>query len=227
MGCTLAIIPARRDSRGLEKKHLRLLGGQPVITHTINAATAAKRVDRVLVSTNDPLVARVARRAGAEVPFLRPEHLAADDTPTHLVILHAVEWVEAQDEAVAIVVLLQPTSPLRGTTEIDDAVALLDDPTIHSAVSVAPTPFPSNVLGTLANGRFFRFSTRSGGRQVVPPAMRVTGGVYVWRRATLNDGDLLGGGPAALVVDPEEAIDLDTAEDLKEARRIIRRRGGR
>src|SRR5438552_3620575 len=121
---TLAVIPARGRSKGLPGKHLRLLGGEPMITHTIRAALGAQRVDRVVVSTDDQAIAGVARVAGAEVPYHRPEELATDETPMFRVIDHAVRALESDGESVSVVVTLQPTSPLRSAQEIDAAIAL-------------------------------------------------------------------------------------------------------
>ncbi|HET6745287.1 MAG TPA: acylneuraminate cytidylyltransferase family protein, partial [Candidatus Limnocylindria bacterium] len=150
----LAVIPARAGSKGLPGKHLRRIGGEPMIVHTIRAALAARSVDRVVVSTNDPAVARAARRAGAEVPFRRPEELAADDTPTAPVVAHAVAWAEREGMRVDVVITLQPTSPLRDAGQIDAAVQLLDGGLVRSVASVATLGVPSSVVGSLAGERF-------------------------------------------------------------------------
>ena len=221
---TVAIIPARKGSKGLPRKHLRLLGGQPLIVHTIQAALAAKRLDRVLVSTDDEEIARVAKRAGAEVPFLRPERLARDDTPTVPVILHAVDWLESTGADVTLVVTLQPTSPMRGAVDIDAAISLLDDPGVRSAATVTPLSWPASVVGRIKDGVFIPL-TSSGDpvrRQVSDRAVRLTGAVYVTRRALLNEGLLLDGSAAASLVDGASAIDIDSAADLAAARRALR-----
>lgn len=194
-----------------------------MIVHTIRAAQAARRIDRVLVSTNDPAVARVALRAGAEVPFRRPDELARFDTPTMPVIRHAVEWVEASGVNVGIVVTLQPTSPLRGASAIDAAVALVDDRT-RSAVAVAPLGLPISVVGYTDDSAFHpAWLGDDGRRQAVPPAARITGAIYVTRRDLLASGRLLDDAPAALELDGPAAIDIDTAADLAAARRALRR----
>jgi CMP-N-acetylneuraminic acid synthetase len=224
---TVAIIPARGGSKGLPGKHLRLLGGQPMIAHTVRAACQARRIERVLVSTDDPAIARAARRAGAEVPFMRPAELAADDTPTHPVVEHAVAWLESQGQRVDLVVTLQPTSPLRGASQIDAAVALLDRSDARSAVSVAALDLPASVVGWLDGDRFLRArDDRDARRQDSPPAARITGGVYVTRRDLLAEGRMLDERPAALLVDAATAIDVDTAADLAAARRALRAGGG-
>jgi CMP-N-acetylneuraminic acid synthetase len=225
---TVAIIPARGGSKGLPGKQLRLLGGRPMIAWTVRAACGARRLDRVVVSTDDPAIGRAARRAGAEVPFLRPADLATDETPTLPVIEHAVAWLEARGEKVELVVTLQPTSPLRDASQIDAAVALLDESGARSAVTVAALGLPASVVGWLDGDRFVPSGLDGDGRrQAAPPAARITGGVYVTRRDLLREGRLLDERPAALPVDPATAIDVDTEADLAAARRVLRASGGR
>jgi CMP-N-acetylneuraminic acid synthetase len=221
---SVAIIPARAGSRGLPGKHLRLLGGVPLIVHTIRAALDAHRIDRVVVSTDDKAIARVARAAGADVPFERPADLAGDTTPTLPVIQHAVAWLEAHGKPIAIVVTLQATSPLRGAAEIDATVALLDAGSVRSAVTVTPIGLPATVVGTLVDGRFqvLQMGLRDVRRQAAPGAVRLTGGVYVTRRDLLAEGRLVDDAPAALLVEGPSAIDIDDAEDLALARRALK-----
>jgi CMP-N-acetylneuraminic acid synthetase len=221
---TVAVIPARAGSRGLPGKHLRLLGGEPMIAHTIRASLAARSIDRTIVSTDDTRIARIARRLGAEVPFLRPAELAADDTPTLPVIQHAVAWLEASGSTVDLAVTLQPTSPLRDGAEIDAVVSLLADPAVGSAVSVASLGHPISVVGALRQGRFEAVSVGDPRRQASAPAARITGAVYVTRRALLGAGRLLDDRPAAHLVAGPSAIDVDTADDLAAARRAWRAR---
>jgi CMP-N,N'-diacetyllegionaminic acid synthase len=219
---TLAVIPARAGSRGLPGKHLLLIGGSPMIMHTIRAATAAGRVDRVLVSTNDTAVARVVRRVGVEV-LARPDELAQDDSQTLPVIQHAVQHAEADGDRFELVVTLQPTAPLRTAAQIDAAIALLDDPRVRSGASVSRLGIPMSVIATLADGHI-RLVDRGNDarRQASPPAVRLTGGIYVTRRDLLDEGRLLDDWPAGLVLDEASALDVDTAADLAEARRLSR-----
>jgi CMP-N-acetylneuraminic acid synthetase len=222
---TLAVIPARAGSIGLPAKHLRHIGGQPMIEHTVRAALAARSVTRVIVSTNDRAVARAARLAGAEVPFERPAALATTDAPTVQAIQHAVAWAEADGMTVDLVVTLQPTSPLRSAAEIDAAVALLRDASVRSAVSVAHLGLPVSVVGALKADRFVPAAAsadRDARRQASPPAVRLTGGIYVTRRSLLAEDRLLDERPAALIVSQTSGIDVDTMEDLQAARRAWR-----
>lgn len=192
-----------------------------MIVHTIRAGLAASWVDRVVVSTNDAAVARVARRAGVEV-LSRPAELAQDDSPTLPVIQHAVRQAEADGEQFELVITLQPTAPLRTAEQIDAAIALLEDPSVRSAVSVSPIGLPISVIGMLADGRVRLVERGADARQASPPAVRLTGGIYVTRRDLLDEGRLLDDRPAGLVLDEASALDVDTAADLAEARRLSR-----
>lgn len=213
---TVAIIPARAGSRRLPGKHLRRLGGQPLIAHTVRAALEAARVERVIVSTEDGAIAGAARRAGAEVPFARPVELAADDTPTLPVIRHAVAWLEERGERVDVVLTLQATTPLRPAAEIDAVVTLLDDPGVRSALSVAPLDVPAGAAGWLSEGRFLRAP------EPHAAVVRITGGTYATRRDLLAEGRLLDDCPAAHLTGGAAAIDIDSEADLLAARRAWR-----
>jgi CMP-N,N'-diacetyllegionaminic acid synthase len=223
----LAVIPARGGSRGLRRKNLRLIGGEPMLAHTIHASRAARRVDRTIVSTDSPEIARAATAAGAEVPFLRPAELATDDAPTVAAVDHAVRQIEASGATVDVVVTLQPTSPLRSAHDIDEAIALLERSGADSVVTVAPLDVPSSVVGELIAGRYHPFLHDLNGtdqrRQVAPQVVRLTGAIYVTRRGLLNAGRLLGDEPAALVMDGPAAIDVDDLKDLRAVRSALRR----
>ncbi len=223
---TLAVIPARGGSRGLPGKHLRRLGGEPMIAWTIRAALDATRINRVVVSTDDEEIARVSRACGAEVPFLRPVSLAGDDVATLPVIDHAVRQVEAAGEQVSIVVTLQPTSPLRSAAQIDAAIELLEASGARSVVSVAALGLPASVLGSLEGGRFHPLVLGTGSdmrRQAAPAGGRVTGAIYVTRRGLLAEGRLLDDAPAALLTAGPSTIDVDAMGDLHRARRALAR----
>jgi len=218
----VAIIPARGGSRGLTGKNLRRIAGQPMIVHTIRAALGARRIERVIVSTDDPRIRDAALAAGAEVPFLRPAALATDDTSTVAVVEHAVREIERGGSAVSVIVTLQPTSPLRGSGEIEEALALLDRSRARSVVSVAALGLPASVVGSTDAGRFRALPTPAGSdvrRQASSEAVRITGATYVTRRDLLDEGRLLDDAPAAQLTSGPAAIDVDDLHDLRAARR--------
>jgi CMP-N,N'-diacetyllegionaminic acid synthase len=123
----LALIPARGGSKGLPGKNLRPLAGKPLLTWSIEQALATPEVTKVVVSTDDPRIAEVARSAGAEVPGLRPAELARDDSPTAGAVLHALDVLAERGEEFDAVLLLEPTSPLRAPGDLSRAIATLRD----------------------------------------------------------------------------------------------------
>jgi CMP-N,N'-diacetyllegionaminic acid synthase len=221
----LAVIPARGGSRGLPRKNVRRIAGKPMIAYTIEAALASRRLDQVLVSTDDEEIAQIARRYGAAVPFLRPAELAGDDTATPPVVEHAVRHVEATGAGVEIVVTLQPTSPFRDATLIDQAIELRERARAESAVTVAAVGLPASIVGGLIDGRFRPLPLPSGTdlrRQAAPTAVRITGAVYVTTRGLLASGRLFDAEPAALETAGAAALDVDALADLHRARRMAR-----
>jgi CMP-N,N'-diacetyllegionaminic acid synthase len=124
-GKVLAVIPARRGSKGLPLKNIRLLGGKPLLAWPIDAAQKSAYIDRIIVSTDCPEFAAIARLAGADAPFLRPAELAGDAASSIDVLLHAIETLEASREHFDYVVLLEPTSPLTEAIDLDAALEAL------------------------------------------------------------------------------------------------------
>lgn len=134
----LVLVPARGGSKGLPGKNIRLLLGKPLIGWSVEQGRASQYVDAVVVSTDDAAIADAAREHGAETPFMRPPELASDTASSIDVILHALETLERADRRYDLLVLLEPTSPLRETTDIDAALeALLAHPEAQSIVGVA------------------------------------------------------------------------------------------
>ena len=120
----IAIIPARGGSKGVPQKNIRNLAEKPLIAYSIEAGTASKYIDMVVVSTEDQEITTISEKYGAEV-VKRPDSLAQDDSPTIDAVFHVIESLNIQNEKLTIVVLLQPTSPLRNSQDIDSAIKLL------------------------------------------------------------------------------------------------------
>src|ERR1700761_5649374 len=140
-----AIIPARGGSKGVKGKNVRLLGGHPLIAWAIGAGELARTVDRVIVSPDSEEIAEVARRYGAEVPFMRPATLAADRSPDRDFVIHALNWfLENEGAEPDLLVHLRPTTPLRDPVKIDEAVsAIVEAPeatALRSAHALAESP---------------------------------------------------------------------------------------
>lgn len=227
----LALVPARGGSKSLPRKNIRLLAGRPLIAHSIEAGLASPTVDRVVVSTDDAEIAEVARRHGAEVPFLRPAALAEDDTPDLPVFRHALEWFDEHEGwQPEIVVQLRPTSPLRRVEDIDRAVAILDDRAdVDSVRSVAePLENPYKMWSVSAEQLLEPIVASelqepfNLPRQRLPEVLWQTGAVDVTRRRTLELGSMTGVRIAPLVVETLGAVDIDTEASLDLVEWMIR-----
>lgn len=223
----LGIVPARAGSKGIPNKNIRLLAGQPLIDYTAAAAKASEAFDRLILSTDSTEIAEVGRRAGLEVPFMRPAALAKDDTPMLAVVQHAVEALEAGGWLADVIVLLQPTSPLRRWQHIRNALELLNTTDADSVVSVVEVPrhlSPDYVM-RIDNGvlrPFLADGERVTRRQDARPAYSRDGTVYAFRRGTLaRFGNIYGEDCRPLLIDPAESLSIDAPADWEEAERRL------
>lgn len=156
----IALIPARGGSKGLPGKNIRPLCGRPLIAWSIDKALKSRHLDRVVVSTDDPEIARVAREHGAEVPFLRPAELATDSASTYDVIRHALaHYRDRHGEEFDYTVLLEPTSPLREDDDIDRALLALHERSADydSIVSLGRVTEHPSIMKRLAGQGFEPF----------------------------------------------------------------------
>jgi len=134
----LGLIPARGGSKGLPRKNIKPLLGKPLIAWTIEQALASKYIDKIVVSTEDEEIAEVSKKYGAEIPFMRPKELATDNSLTTDVILYTLDWFQKKKEKYDYIVLLESTSPLRETNDIDECIKLLiNNKSAKSIVSVS------------------------------------------------------------------------------------------
>lgn len=212
---TFALIPARGGSKGIPRKNIKLIAGKPLIVWTIEAALRSSLLDAVVVSTDDPEIAEVARQAGAEVPFMRPSKLAEDQTPGLDPVLHALDQLPQYDS----VLLLQPTSPLRTTEDIDACLRLAMQQKASSVVSVSEAdthPYWTYRMTEDQALRKFVDAEPVARRQDLPQAVALNGAMYFadvnWLR---RSGSLIGTETLAYVMARERSVDLDTPLDWK------------
>jgi CMP-N-acetylneuraminic acid synthetase len=222
------VIPARGGSKGIPRKNLAPLAGRPLIAYTIDAARASERLTRLVVSTDDEEIAGVARSLGADVPFLRPVRLAADDAPMFDVLQDALCTLRERETYEAdVLVLLQPTSPFRRAEHIDAAVDLLVSSGADSVVSVVAVPhqFTPSSLMTMRGSSLVSWQDGPlpSRRQDKPELFARNGpAVVALRPRVLTDhGTLYGENTRALVMRREESLDIDDAFDLKLAELLI------
>lgn len=206
----LALIPARSGSKGLPGKNIRSFHGRPLLHWTIAAARESGVAERVIVSTDDAAMAEIAQAGGAEIPFLRPPELARDETPMLDVALDVLEKLEAD-----ALLLLQPTSPLRGAADIRAAAALLGD--FDAVVSVAPVKQHPHWLQRIddAGGlRPYEASSEAARRQELPPVYMLNGAIYFVRTEALRrERTFRPARTRAYIMPPERSVDIDTEID--------------
>lgn len=226
----LAIIPARGGSKSIPMKNLEPLAGKPLITYSIEVGHESQLVSRLIVSTDSERIRKVAVSAGAEVPFMRPKDLAADDTPDLPVFIHALEWLKENENYVPdVVVHLRPTTPLRRANHVDEAIKLLlDDPTADSVRSVSPplqNPFKMWTKGDRYLAPLINISLKepyNQPRQALPQVYWQTGYLDIIRTSTLVSRlSMTGDRVLPYFMDHQFVVDIDQYFSLKLAEFLL------
>ncbi len=221
-----ALIPARGGSKRLPRKNVKLLGGKPLIAWSIEAAKASRYIDRAIVSTDDEEIKQISEQYGGEVPFLRPEYLSNDTASSFDVIQHAIKFLKIDCEK-HLIILLQPTSPLRTVEEIDKALEFFVATNAKGVVSVSEcehSPLWSNTLPeSHCMSDFIRPEIQGKRSQDLPQFYRLNGSIYIYETLTLLEQgktffnkDVYGFGTSL-----ETAVDIDTALDFLVAEQIL------
>lgn len=221
----IAIIPARKGSKRLPNKNILPLHGKPVIAWTIEAALASKYIDEVVVSTDSGTIMNIAKQYGASVPFLRPESLSDDMATTDDVMMHAIKSLQLSSSD--IVVLLQPTSPLRNSFDIDNALDELKFENVKGVVSVCKcehSPLWSNSLGEdCSMGNFIKPEVASKRSQDLPIYYRLNGAIYAYKVSFFNkhEGRHYSSEVKAYIMPNERSTDIDNEYDFFLSERLI------
>lgn len=227
-GIILGLIPARGESKGIKRKNLKHLAGKPLIAHAIECGLTCPSIDKLIVSTDDPEIAEISRQWGAEVPFTRPSELTRDDTPMLPVLQHAIKKMESINNIkVDSLVLLQPTSPLRKVSDIENALALyFEDDSCQAVISGCVAHFnPYFSMATLDNGYIsLLFESNKGiyGRQNCPPVYNLNGTVWIYSREAIMDLQQRIPANARLFIVPgNRVVEIDTETDFEIAKILI------
>lgn len=229
----LAIIPARGGSKGIPRKNIRLLAGKPLLAYTAEAALGSQLISRIVLSTEDEEISELGRFMGLETPFVRPIKLAQDDTPGLLVVQHAVRALEEQQSYYPnIVIVLQPTSPLRISQHIDEALKIFLESDADSLVSVIEVPHIYNPYSVMHyDGKwlspFLKYNEGENLRQKKPCFYARNGAaLYVCTyECLLKKNSLFGNKVLPYFMKKEESIDIDDEVDWKIAEYFIREKG--
>ena len=220
----LAIIPARGGSKGVPRKNIREVAGKPLIAWTILEARKSMYIDRIIVSTDDQEISDVAQQWGCEIPFMRPEHLAQDNTPGIEPVIHAIESLPGYD----YVVLLQPTSPLRTIEDIDGCIELCASKVACSCVSVTePDKNPYWMFTIDVHGKMqplLEGKTLISRRQDLPAVYALNGAVYVAdAKSIVETRSFITDDTVPYIMSKNNSIDVDTETDLIVAEIFLKR----
>lgn len=225
MNDILSIIPARSGSKGIPGKNIKSFNGHPLIAWSIGQSLASKHITRTIVSTDSEEIASVARRYGAEVPFLRPADLARDESPTEPSLLHVLDALKKNEGYDPdIVVLLQPTSPIRFNGRIDEAIERFKKEKYDSLLTVHAVHhlYWKNADHPEA---LYDFAHRPRHQEMKEKDQiyAETGSIYVTKTEILRTHrNRLGGKIGVLLTPREESIDIDTEEDFRLAEGIAK-----
>ena len=224
----LAIIPARGGSKGIPHKNITNLCGKPLIAYTIEAAKQSEYIDTVIVSTDDVDIQRISEEYGASVPFLRDAKIASDEATTISVIVDAVERLKEKKQTFDAVVLLQPTSPLRTTEEIDVAIDIFFQNNMQGIVSVNVAEVSPFLLRTIEGSQLQRIISKNSTirRQDMPTYYEVNGAIYINAISDIKESLSFNDNPIPYIMSCEHSIDIDTWDDLEKAKYYLSNKRG-
>jgi N-acylneuraminate cytidylyltransferase/CMP-N,N'-diacetyllegionaminic acid synthase len=230
----LAVIPARGGSKGLPGKNIKPLGGKPLIAYTIEAALAAKSVDRVIVSTDDPQIAQAARQYKVDIPFMRPPELAQDDSRAIDTLIYTIDRLKKEfNQDYQEFVLLYPTVPFRSSEDIDNCVKLFHDKKADSVISYVELAHPLEWVSSINDDGTVR--RLEGGdtklmknRQELKHYYITNGAIYVFKYALIKEKyTYYSDKTYAYVMPRERSIDIDTMLDFGYAEYLITPKEGK
>lgn len=212
----LAIIPARKGSKGIVNKNTIDVRGKPLIAYTIDAAKQSKYIDDVIVSTDGESIADISVFYGAEVPFLRPEILANDTAKTIDAIIYTVEKLEKMNRLYDVVVLLQPTSPLRQTNHIDEALEKFFASSMQGLVSVNKVEIKPVLIRIIQDDILHPIISQKSTvrRQDMSSYYKVNGAIYINKVSEIHKDLSFNDNKVPYIMESEYSIDIDTMDDL-------------
>lgn len=223
----LAIIPARGGSKGILNKNIMDICGKPLIAYTIEAGKKSKYIDEIVVSTDSDAIKDISQQYGANVPFLRPEHLSNDSAKSIDLVLHTIDFYKNNNNmCYDYVILLQPTSPLRTFVHVDEAIEKLMESSRSSLVSVREADENPVIMRSIQNNKLkevISFEGQNLRRQDLPTFYILNGAIYI------NSNDMLihkkkfvDEDSMPYVMSKESSVDIDTMLDAKLVELIIK-----
>lgn len=219
----LAIIPARGGSKGVPGKNSKLLGDKPLIAYSIEQAIASDSFAKIIVSTDDEAIAKIAIDFGAEVPFIRPSELANDTASSIAVVQHTVDFLESKNEFFDAICLLQPTSPFREKGFVVKAITKFAETNSDALVSVLPVPHEYNPHWVFESDKNGMLQIATGDKEIIkrrqelPQAFFRDGAIYLTKIASIKRGTFYGEKLGYIESNPNLYVNIDTMKDWMRA----------
>ncbi|SDB39106.1 CMP-N,N'-diacetyllegionaminic acid synthase [Pseudobutyrivibrio sp. YE44] len=213
----LALIPARGGSKGIKDKNIRPVADKPLIAYSIEAGKNCEYVDDVVITTDSGRIKAVAEEYGAWVPFLRPDELASDTATTLDAVLHAVNTLKEMGKEYDILVILQPTSPLRDGEDLKGALEKYITSGERSMASVSVVEDHPLLIRTLQDDTHMKKMldvSSTCRRQDMPEFYRINGAIYINSISELNDDTSFNDNEVPYIISEEHAVDIDEYKDL-------------
>ncbi len=226
----LAIIPARSGSKGIPNKNIKILGDKPLIQYSIDTALKCSLINKTIVSTDSQEIARIAISLGAEAPFIRPQHLAADNSPTIDTVIHTIEYLKEINIEIDTICLLQPTSPFRSMYDLEAAINHFKATKAESLISVTEVPHSYNphwVFEKVSdNSQFLKLS--SGDKEIIhrrqelPKCFIRNGSIYLTKTKTIMENkSLYGDNITWYEMEQQKSVNIDTLSDWVKAEKYL------
>ena len=224
----LSIIPARGGSKGIPGKNIKLLNGMPLLEYTARSSLESSYITRSVLTTDSHIIADLGRSLGLEVPFIRPSSLALDDTPSLPVFQHLlVHLYKSEAYLPDLVVILQPTSPLRTSAHIDSAIELYCSSSASSLVSVRKVPHamtPSSLMSIRDDGFIYHESTTLTLSRQHKPTFYARNGAAIYistYHSIVHHNNLLDEPILPFIMSSSDSVDIDDPDDWTLAERLL------
>lgn len=213
----LALIPARGGSKGIKDKNIISLAGKPLIFYSIEAAKHSKYIDDIVVTTDSEKIAEISKQYGASIPFMRPIELAADTSKTIDTILHAIQTLKTMGKEYDVLILLQPTQPLRTNKDIDEAIEIYYQNKEEGLVSVSPVDDSPLLIRSISNdGKLLNLLSQNSTcrRQDMPEYYKVNGCIYINKIDEIDKNTSFNDNKVPFIMRKEHSVDIDELSDL-------------
>lgn len=220
----IALIPARSGSKGIKNKNIIDLNGKPLISYSIEVAQKSEYIDKIIVSTDSEKYKKIVETYGAEVPFIRPNALALDNTKTIDVVLHLIKYLKAVGDAYDILVLLQPTQPFRTSDMIDEALRFYINNGEKSVASVSLVKDNPILIRKIDDNHKLKSILNLNStcrRQDMDKYYKIDGSVYINSINHINEDTSFGDNELGFINPNKFIVDIDTYEDLWIAQKYL------